>query len=189
MSSVHRLLTVCGGLLCSSIAIAQPAINSENGNAYEVVSTSSMNFEQARAYAETLTFRGAAGHLVSITSAEEQAFVASLAPPQNAWIGGFQADNSVEPAAGWTWITGEPWDYTNWSASEPNDAAGDEDCAHWWVSNGWNDINCANSYAVMVVEWELDLSPVPATSRPALALLAGLMLLLGGVLLRARARG
>lgn len=187
MKPTYHSILLAGCLLFSSAALAVPTVNPGNGNAYEVVSTTSMNFDQARAYAESLYYQGAPGHLVSITSAEEQAFVTSLGPPQTAWIGGFQADNTVEPAAGWTWITGEDWDYTNWAPSEPNDAGGVEDCAHWWTNNGWNDINCSSAYTTMVVEWELDLRPVPTTSWPALALLAGLLLIAGTVLIRARA--
>lgn len=31
------------------------------------------------------------------------------------FLGGFQPEGSVEPAGGWTWLSGDPWTYTNWA--------------------------------------------------------------------------
>src|SRR4030042_8925 len=47
------------------------------------------------------------------------------------WLGGYQDGQATEPAKGWSWITGEPWEYDNWSAGagEPNDGDGLEDHA------------------------------------------------------------
>lgn len=79
------------------------------------------------------------GHLVTITSAEENEMVYQLiaenaglwtnvditvtsedgeeSPIQvtlGPWIGLYQPSGSNEPAGGWTWVTGEPVSYTNW---------------------------------------------------------------------------
>lgn len=187
MKSLFRILTVAATVLSANAAFAQPSYDLTTNHAYEVVYTSAMNFDQAKTYAEGLTLQGVAGHLVTITSPEEQAFVESLGAPQNAWIGAYQAgyplpddEGGIHQADGWTWITGEPWGYTAWSAGEPNDAGNNEDCGHWWLNNNsWNDINCANNYGAMIVEWDLPARPVPTLSWPALALLAGALLLLG----------
>src|SRR3990172_6025213 len=66
------------------------------------------------------------GHLATITSAAENGFVFSLAAvplfwshiPEGAyfgpWLGGFQAPDAQDPASDWIWVTGEPFEYTNW---------------------------------------------------------------------------
>ncbi len=41
------------------------------------------------------------------------------------------------------WVDGTPLSYENWHEGEPNDAGGNEDCAHFWGAGGlWNDIPC-----------------------------------------------
>jgi hypothetical protein len=67
------------------------------------------------------------GHLAVITSAAENRFVFEhlLSDPQawdlpyGPWIGGFQPDGSSEPAGGWNWVTGEPFEYSNWFPERP----------------------------------------------------------------------
>ena len=59
------------------------------------------------------------GHLVTITSAEEQAFAAKLVSDKKKnwyWIGA--TDERVEGT--WRWVTGEKVEYANWSEGEPN---------------------------------------------------------------------
>ena len=50
-----------------------------------------------------------------------------------------------EPAGGWEWVSGEPWNYENWrtSPAEPNNnpVAGPENYLHLNYRHGWNDIN------------------------------------------------
>jgi hypothetical protein len=62
-------------------------------------------------------------------------------------LGGIQTNGAVEPAGGWTWITGEPWNYTNWSAGQPDNGFGtDENRLHFFSGLGstpgatWNDL-------------------------------------------------
>jgi hypothetical protein len=73
------------------------------------------------------------GYLATITSAAENAFVFNLVnSPQfftalngcGPALGGVQIPGSAEPAAGWSWQTGETWAYTNWRAGEPNNQDG-----------------------------------------------------------------
>jgi hypothetical protein len=56
------------------------------------------------------------------------------------WIG-FH-DTVVEGR--WEWANGEPVTWTHWSAGEPNNAGGAEDCMEIrWSGYAWNDNNCA----------------------------------------------
>lgn len=94
------------------------------------------------------------GHLATITSAEENAFVFSLVAndPQywnfccnysGAALGGLQQDGAPEPAGGWYWVTGEPWTYSNWGPGLPDDqeGRGPEERLHFFNPDGqWNDL-------------------------------------------------
>lgn len=107
-----------------------------------------LTWEEARQRAEA-----DGGHLVVITSAEENELVYSLiadnpdlwvsvdvvnktdgegTPIQvtlGPWIGLYQRPGSAEPAGGWTWVTGEALDYDNWvrgDEAEPNNMGGVE---------------------------------------------------------------
>lgn len=99
-----------------------------NGHYYEFVATGSFSqptWEQARAAAAARSHTGLPGGLATITSAAEQQFVFAARPaaPAFFYLGGVQAPGAAAPDAGWSWITGEPWDFTAWSINprEPND--------------------------------------------------------------------
>ncbi|GEM_PF-801135 len=95
-----------------------------NNHWYEYVS-SPVTWSSARADAMA---RG--GTLATVTSAGENSFLASLVPSTSSpWLGGSQDTAGLsfsEPGGGWTWVTGEPWDYAAWDAAsgEPNDGNG-----------------------------------------------------------------
>ena len=81
--------------------------------------------------------------LATITSDEEQAFLAGLAGTAGAslWIGlrqGFWEWDSFE------WVTGEGKPVEYWGEDEPNDGGffGSEDCAEMHPSGAWNDDQC-----------------------------------------------
>jgi len=90
------------------------------------------------------------GHLATITSAAENAFVASVAADgflNVKHLGGYREGST------WRWVTGEPWQYTSWYPGEPNNGNGNEIYLATWVIPGtWNDIY--PEYAAgFVVEW------------------------------------
>jgi hypothetical protein len=119
----------------------------------------------------------AGGHLVAITSAEENAFlVANFGDEVNnrgAFIGLFQTADSADVGAGWGWVTGEPFVFVNWNGGEPNDVDGVENNAenfgHFFPGAGgkWNDLpDPAASALPFIVEYEPDPNgtvPEPST--------------------------
>jgi len=87
---------------------------------------------------------GATSHLAVITSADEQAVVASLgAPVADVWLGGSDRVTEME----WLWVTGEAMVFEGWRTGEPNDNNG-EDCMIMEVDVGgtWDDRDCDNTY-------------------------------------------
>jgi len=68
------------------------------------------------------------GHLATCTTAGENAFARFVRDAEcnfgGAWIGLRQAPGSNEPAGGWGWVTGEPFNWTNWSPLNPDNASG-----------------------------------------------------------------
>ncbi len=79
---------------------------------------------------------GRSAHLVTITSAAEEAFVETLRPGADRWIG-FRRTGAM-----FEWITGEAASYTKWATGEPN---GSGECARLRADNAWADQNCVQS--------------------------------------------
>ena len=138
-------------LAVSSAVVAAPtqwsAAAGGNGHYYDVIDAS-LTWEDSRIAAEASSFLGTAGHLVSITSAEENLFLTDTFGPENLdahWIGLFQLPGSDEPDGGWTWTTGEPFSFSGWFPLEPNNGGGLEDRAMFQhpvqaFGKPWNDV-------------------------------------------------
>ncbi len=124
-----------------------PAYNPANGNYYDYVRTGAIDFDSAKAMAETMFYQGVQGHLATITSDEENDFISDTFDSK-AWIGAYQDltdPNYSEPDGGWKWVTGEPWGYDSWNTGEPNDGTGaNEHYAEAWVGL-WNDKQLSGS--------------------------------------------
>ena len=83
------------------------------------------------------------GYPATITSPAEQDFINRNMPGTQRGgptaIGLIQQGGD-EPGGGWSWITGEPLDWTNWQPGEPNDfATGDENYGQLYGIGTWND--------------------------------------------------
>src|SRR5262245_46206947 len=119
-------------IVCSNGPVTEWApASGGNGHFYQAI-CGDINWTQANAAAVA-----AGRHLATITSAEENAFVFSLIDDQvfwklngtnyGPWLGGFQPPGSPEPAADWSWVTGEDFGFSGWwAATEPNNN-GEED--------------------------------------------------------------
>ena len=77
-----------------------------NGHSYKVYTDSNIGWHDAKVFCENL-----GGHLATITSADEDAFIYSLVQNINNsyWLGA--TDEEIEGE--WQWVTGEAWDYSN----------------------------------------------------------------------------
>ena len=91
-------------------------------------------------YAAEEMSSNAGGHLVSITSEEENDFIHSITEQyglNEAWIG--FTDEATE--GDWEWTTGEDVVFTNWAEGEPNND-GNQDCGQMYWNGEWDDIGC-----------------------------------------------
>ena len=113
------------------------------------------------AYWEQMRFIAMAsgGHLATITSAGENHFVFGLLPQSSPSASAFFIGGSRNSSGVWSWVTGEPWSYTNWDVGEPNGIGAQ---ITWIYGPGaphpatWND-HPASDYAFYgVIEYEAD---------------------------------
>ena len=112
-------------------------------------------------------------HLATITSQEEQDFIAEFISNlglESWWIGGIQDPiTETNPSQGWTWVTDEPWIYTNWRGGEPNDFQGPASEQHLQLlsSDGkWNDQITVDGSDGYIAESFEPVSSIPPTAPP-----------------------
>jgi surface antigen len=201
MKIVPRLmggaLAVLAACAVTGSVRALPLLNPANGHYYDLISPDVQNrtvtYQAAKAEAAGLTFNGATGHLATVASAEEQQFLIDNANNFDIkpafglldyWLGGEQLDKSNEPAGGWSWVTGEPWSYTNWHSGEPNNFGDNEDYLEMWLDNQWSDRASDNGVFGYIVEYEPTNGAIPEPGSMSLLLTAGLPAL--GLALRRR---
>jgi hypothetical protein len=106
----------------SCAGIVWPVAQGGNDHCYRVVSVPSLITWDAASAAAT----EAGGHLATLSSAGENAFVFALSlMVPGAWapdsVGGYQGPwlGGRKIGSKWTWVTEEPWVYTDWAAGEP----------------------------------------------------------------------
>ncbi|MCZ6572206.1 MAG: lectin-like protein [Planctomycetota bacterium] len=132
----------------------------------------SLDWFGADAAAGSMVFMGFTGHLATVTSLPEHEFLISTFADRDfgLWLGGIQAPGSTEPGGGWGWITGEPFAFTIWNPSEPNNAQGEEERIELrseGAFRGWNDQFSLDTNSGYIVEWEPGASvPEPYDPRP-----------------------
>ena len=159
------VIVVSAVFLFPSFLFAAPVQWSGNGHYYELINGSGneVPWENANTAAQGMSYNGSQGYLATITSAEENSFIANslgLNFWSSYWIGGYQDWEPIKPdnsqAVGWKWVTGETWSYTNWRSGEPNDYGdaedGEEDFLEFNTNGGnsnWCDMWSANRYYIV----------------------------------------
>ena len=170
-------------MLASAVANAEGAVQwpvsaGGNGHWYAAAMPTGVAISRSSAQDECLV---QGGYLACISSSAENQFVAQVvASPDlwtidnstsgfpycfGPWLGGFQPLGAVEPAGGWSWVSGDAWGFQNWPVGEPNNGCGGEDYLHFLTqgattpSDSWNDgggSQCTPSPKSFVIEWSAD---------------------------------
>lgn len=112
------------------------------------------------------------GHLVAISSEEENEFVFNLTiADEGHWlfannlamgpmIGLVQDAAASEPDFGWAWSNGEPLIFTNWKRGSPDNTGGNQDLANFQgrqtnlPNSHWNDMKSPNRSFVVEVPYK-----------------------------------
>ena len=142
--------------------------NGVNGHFYRPITTGTF-YTSARTAAEATTFKGQKGYLVTITSADEDAFILANVPQSNIWFAltdevtegrwvidaGPEKGTLIKTSNGQTAgnIQGQ---YNNWAPGEPNNS-GNEDypVTKWSGGTQWNDLpnNFSCAYVIEYGTW------------------------------------
>jgi len=121
------------------------------------------------------TFKGQQGYLVTITSADEDAFIFNNVPQTNIWFAltdevsegmwridaGPEAGTLIKTSNGQ--FTGNiAGQYNNWAPGEPNNAGNEDYAVTKWNGSQWNDLP-NNFSCAYVIEYGTWTNPADAT--------------------------
>ena len=153
-----------GPHLPRSLAVEFP----ENGHWYQ-------RFEVPMKWTEAeVACRGLGGHLATVSSEAENAFIYhNFASACACWLGGFR-----DGSGAWRWSTAEPFVWTHWAEGEPSNTDSQENFLNFGNSSltffrkgdAWNDHREAGDHAGWILtypvcEWEPPAMP-PAAPSP-----------------------
>lgn len=128
--------------------IVGPITNPANGHNYYLLTPNTWTASEAEA-------EDMGGTLAVVRNADEQKWIYSTfgnlgGADRSPWMG----LHRIQPGGKFVWVDGTPLDYTHWYPGEPNNAGGDENCAHMrWdpaAPGTWNDLSGANRLNAVV---------------------------------------
>lgn len=148
--------------------------NPINGHFYRPISTGN-TYTGARAASLLTTFKGQTGYLVTITSADEDAFIYNNVPQSQIWFAltdessegqwridaGPENGTLIKTSNGQTAgnIVGQ---YNNWAGGEPNNSGNEDYAVTKWNGTQWNDL--PNSFSCpYVIEYGTWTNPQDQT--------------------------
>jgi len=141
--------------------------NGVNGHFYRPISSGN-TYTGARTASEATTFKGQKGYLVTITSADEDAFIYDNVPQMQIWFAltdevtegrwvidaGPEKGTVIKTSNGQTAgnIIGQ---YNNWAGGEPNNSNNEDYAVTKWNGTQWNDLpnNFNNPYVIEYGTW------------------------------------
>jgi hypothetical protein len=162
--------SVVGSVQLSVAATINPVgffYNGVNGHFYRPISTGA-TYTNARAASLNTTFKGQQGYLVTITSADEDAFIFNNVPQSQIWFaltdevteGRWVIDAGPEIGAVIKTSNGQfsgniQGQYNNWAGGEPNNAGNEDYAVTKWNGSQWNDLpnNFWNPYVIEYGTW------------------------------------
>lgn len=162
--------SVKGNVQLSVAATVNPAgffYNGVNGHFYRPISQGT-TYTNARSLASQQSFKGQQGYLVTITSADEDAFIFNNVPQSNIWFAltdeasearwvidaGPEAGTLIKINNGQT--NGNiPGQYNNWAPGEPNNSGNEDYAVTKWNGSQWNDLpnHFNNPYVIEYGTW------------------------------------
>lgn len=132
--------------------------NDQNGHCYRV-DIAELTYVAARDACQA-----SGGHLLTVTSAEENDFAHDLHGGEH-WLGASDGrDDAARGVGDYTWVDQEEWLYTDWRQGQPNAVETDcpghsggggcyEHCAYQTEEGDWVDRSCGHTI-VSICEWE-----------------------------------
>jgi hypothetical protein len=162
--------SVKGNVLLSVAATVNPTgyfYNGVNGHFYRPISPGN-TYTGARTAALNTTFKGQQGYLVTITSADEDAFIYNNVPQSQIWFAltdevvegqwridaGPEKGTLIKTSNGQTAgnISGQ---YNNWAGGEPNNSGNEDYAVTKWNGTQWNDLpnHFSNPYVIEYGTW------------------------------------
>ena len=162
--------SVKGNVQLSVAATVNPVgffYNGVNGHFYRPISQGT-TYTNARSLASQQSFKGQQGYLVTITSADEDAFIFNNVPQSNIWFAltdeasearwvidaGPEAGTLIKINNGQT--NGNiPGQYNNWAPGEPNNSGNEDYAVTKWNGSQWNDLpnGFSNPYVIEFGTW------------------------------------
>ena len=159
-------------LLANPTAVGAPMLwSSGNGHYYDRIELPPLrNWNDSRSAAEASLFLGSRGYLATITSAAENQFILDSFPASTGIIGRFALGGINDN----TWLTGEPFSYSNWTPGEPNSS--EENIIQLYIggasSGQWNDLRPTEQINGFIVEYDPPFRvPEPRVPEPQLSLM------------------
>lgn len=138
-----------------------------NGHFYRPISSGAF-YTSAKSAAAATTFKGQTGYLVTITSADEDAFIFNNVPQSQIWFalsdaaqeGFWRIDAGPENGTLIKTQNGQfagniAGQYNNWAGGEPNNSGGEHYAVTKWNGSQWNDLpnNFACPYVIEYGTW------------------------------------